>query len=111
MKTVCWLYPARDVTPEEREVDWPTEPSFKAIRALLDPIFLKRPWEHVSVLIEGRRADMFVDESGHLAGLPRNEAATALYRANWMTRHPDADPESIPWIAGVAVLFERIIWT
>lgn len=66
--------------------------------------------EHVSVLFGGRRADMFVDDRGIEKDLPRNEAATAIYRANWLSRHPGADPESIPAIYGLAVLFDRIVW-
>lgn len=121
MKYTFWLYPARAVEHEQREVDLPhtkielspdaTEgPSYKALSAVLDPLFFKRPWEHVSVLFEGRRTDMFVDESGVLDGLPRNEAATAIYRANWLSQYPHADPESLPHIAGLAVVFEKRVW-
>jgi hypothetical protein len=66
--------------------------------------------EHVSVLFKGAPADMFVDETGVLKGLPRNEAATAIYRANWLKQHPEQDPEALPHIAGTAVVTGRRIW-
>ena len=56
------------------------------------------------------RGDMFVDEVGQLKGLPRNEAATATYRKAWVQATGD-DPESLPWIAGTAVLFDETVWT
>lgn len=111
MNTVYWVYPARDVEPQRREVDWPREPSFKQLDRLLKPLFQNRDWEHVTVLYEGRRGDMFVDERGAIDDFPRNERATVIYRTNWLTQHPEADPESIPAIYGLAVLFERIVWT
>jgi hypothetical protein len=64
--------------------------------------------EHVAVLFNGKRAHMFVDEMGHHEGLPRNDAATAIYRANWLAQHPDCDPETLPWIAGDAVVLEGV---
>jgi hypothetical protein len=53
---------------------------------------------------------MFVDEDGHGRERPRNEAATTIYRANWLRQHPGVDPETLPWIAGPAVLFDRRVW-
>jgi hypothetical protein len=67
--------------------------------------------EHVSVLFEGKPADMFVDENGHAKNLPRNEAATAIYRAYSLRQHPNTDPESLPFIAGTAVLFDAPVWS
>jgi hypothetical protein len=100
----------------EHEVDWPAEPGYRVIKGVVEPLLGEgEPLEHVSVLWAGKRADMFVSEYGHMqlttrAPLPRNEAATAIYRANWLRQHPDCDPETLPWIAGTAVLFHRIIW-
>jgi hypothetical protein len=56
--------------------------------------------------------DMFVDEIGHVRDggpKPRNDAATAIYRANWL-RAEGGDPETLPWIAGIAIVFDRRIW-
>jgi hypothetical protein len=47
---------------------------------------------------------------GHPKGLPRNENATVIYRRNALLRQGVKDPETLPWIAGPAVLFERIVW-
>lgn len=111
MTFVYWVYPARDVDPDQREIDWVRPPSFAQLDKLLKPLFQNRHWEHVTVLYEGRRADMFVDERGAIDEFPRNERATAIYRNNWLTRHPEADPESLHAIYGLAVLFEKIVWT
>jgi hypothetical protein len=103
------------------DVDWPEDPTYDQIRALVEPI-VGGPLEHVRVLnpksveadriCEGDYLDMFVDEIGHVAALgpkPRNDAATAIYRANWL-RAEGGDPEDLPWIAGTAIVFDRRVW-
>lgn len=110
MKTSIRIIKA-DGTEETRDLDWPEAPGYEAIRALVEPILGPgRFLERVAVLHEGERTDMCVDETGHLYGLPRNEKATAIYRANWLSQHPDCSPEALPWIAGTAVLFSRRVW-
>lgn len=122
---MIWAYTIYrpDGSEEQGSVDWPEDPGYALIRALLEPI-VAGPLEHVTVLDptkvdadevdpQADRRDMFVDEMGHVRKTgprPRNEAATRIYRANWMRAHPDQEPESLPFIAGTAVLFERIIW-
>lgn len=96
--------------PERREVDLPEVPGFDALRRVVEPLLDGARLEHVTVLHEGRRADMFVDEIGQLKGLPRNDEATGIYRNNWLTRHPGTDPEALPTIVGPAVLFDRRVW-
>jgi hypothetical protein len=98
-----------DGSEEAGAVDWPREPGYAAISKLVNPL-LGAELEHVSVLHDGKPSDMFVDGDGQIKGLPRNEAATAIYRAYAMKRDPDRDPEDIPWIAGTAVIFDRRIW-
>jgi hypothetical protein len=100
-----------DGTREAKRIAFPQWPGYLFIKKLVEPL-INGPLEHVTVLYERRRADMFVHEHGHklTPPLPRNDAATAIYRTNWLTQHPGADPESLPFIAGVAVLFDRIIW-
>lgn len=95
---------------EAREIDMAGDPGLAELRDVLEPILGGRP-EHVAVLHEGRRADMFVHEDGHGEGLPRNDAATAIYRASWMQRHPETNPNALPWIAGDAVIFDRTVWS
>lgn len=105
-------------TAEEREADLPATPTFFELEAVLQPIFGPGHWfEHVTVLKPGLKpgaepiaADLFVDENGHSLGLPRNEAATQIYRANALRQKPKLDPESLAWIVGPAVLFERRVW-
>ena len=85
-------------------------PTLKELHDTVEPHLGGNGMEHVLVLLAGRPADMFVDEIGVLKGLPRNEKATLIYRANWMARHPKCDRETLPWIAGAAVLFYRRVW-
>lgn len=112
-----------DGSSERGSIEWPLELGYDRIRSLIEPI-VEGPLKHVTVLDPAKvhceivdpqtdRRDMFVDELGHVRASgpkPRNEAATAIYRANWMRAHPGQDPETLPFIAGTAVLFDRIIW-
>ena len=102
-----------DGTRGERSIEMAEDPRYAEIRvAVWSAWSLGRAYpEHVAVLHEGKPADMFVHEDGHGAGLPRNEAATTIYRASWLERHPSTDPESLPWIAGDAVVFGRLVWS
>lgn len=117
MKTEYTIFRVGDGAVERGEVDWPREPGYHKIRDLVEPILGDgEPMEHVSVLWQGKRADMFVSKYGHMAldsrpPLPRNDRATDIYRTKWMTQHPDGDPESLLTITGTAILFHRIVWT
>ena len=109
------------MTPEgphsTREVELPIVPSYETLRDLITPIIGCEHVEHVSVLADFaggtnfKRADMFVDEDGHARRLPRNGAATVIYRRNAIINQGIKDPEELSWIAGPAVLFNRIVWT
>lgn len=107
-----------DGTTQRGEIDWPEHPTLDQIKILVEPI-VGSPMEHVRVLDpdsvlreddEPGYLDMFVDEHGHERIKPRNEAATAFYRANWL-HHEGGDPDDLPWIAGTAVVFDRIVWS
>jgi hypothetical protein len=97
-------------------VDLPAQPTYDELAEVMKRFGVEN-CEHVTVLsdftggVKYRRADMFVDEHGQAKGLPRNEFATAIYRRNAILRQGAIQPETLPWIAGVAVLFERIVWT
>lgn len=99
-----------DGTRETRTVEMSTEPLYEelaeVIRPLLDHAFL----EHVAVLHEGQERDMFVDECGALRGLERNEIATAIYRAAYLSENPEDEPETLAAIYGTAILFSRPVW-
>ncbi len=110
----------RDLAHEQRTVDLPEKPDYRAlcnlIEALLDPE-RREPIERVNVYLvnEDRYTDMFVSEEGKIAKtwrapLPRNEDATVIYRANIVAHKPSTDPESLPFIVGPAVLFSRRVW-
>lgn len=99
-------------------IDWPHDPGYEAIKRLVTPLLGGTFLERVTVWLtadyrpgnDGRYADMFVDDEGAVKQLPRNEAATTIYRCNWLTQHPKTEPESMPAIHGVAVLFDRRVW-
>lgn len=97
-----------DGTSEMREVEKPE--GYDAIRALVEPHLDGARMEHVTILLNGKRSDMFVDEFSRIHNLPRNEKATAIYRANWLSRYPETEPEEMPWIAGPAVVFSEMVW-
>lgn len=101
----------------ERFVELAEEPDLDAIKAIVRPAIASltgdgpMSWdEHVTVFYDGERRDMFVDEHGIAKGLPRNDEATKIYRNNWLTQHPNVDPESLDFIRGDAVLFGRRVW-
>ena len=99
-----------DGASRDQSIDWPREPGYDKLKALIEPLIGGGRLEHVSVLHDGKRRDMFVDDKGRMKGLPRNDRATAIYRTNWLTQHPEVDPETLPFIAGPAVLFMRRVW-
>lgn len=101
---------AADGTVTEDEIEWPKDPGYDRLRDLVVPL-LGNVWlEHVRVLDEGRYKDMFVAEAGHRLKLPRNEKATALYRAGWLKLYPGARPEDLAHIVGPAILFDQQVW-
>ena len=110
MPTAYRVIPPGDGEIIERVIDWPRSPGYDAIRALITPLLYGADLEHVTVLHDDNRTDMFVDEIGKIKQLQRNDRATVIYRTNWLTQHPTADPESLPAIYGPAVLFLRRIW-
>ena len=112
---------AYSIIPPEGEIaiwitDMAEQPGYRELAALIEPLLGDgEPLEHVNVLHEGKYHDMFVSEFGHMrlttrGPLPHNPRATAIYRANWLSQHPEIDPETMPTIAGTAVLFHRRVW-
>lgn len=102
--------------------------SFQWLRAHIQPHF-DELFEHVAVLYEGQRRDMFVGETSAINGRHiRNIRATNIYRANAIRRYEEGDgfdlprdperprwtsfdPESLPAISGPVVLFpNRRVW-
>jgi len=63
--------------------------------------------EHVSVLVDGKRAHMYVNEEGLIHGLPSNPRATAHYFRASRERGIDPLPGS-PGIVGQAILITDI---
>ena len=113
MKTLYTVYFTGGETVDH-EVDLPQEPGYGALRDIILPHLSggehEAELEHVSVLWNNEALDMFVDDLGALLHLPVNPKATEIYRNNWLTQHPDTDPESLSAIYGVAILFHRKVW-
>lgn len=97
--------------PEERELDDGWTLGSPVAQGMLLEMLDGAQYEHVTVLHEGEYRDMFVADDARHGGYERNEAATEIYRNNWLTRHPLADPESLEAIYGPAVLFnDAKVW-
>jgi len=100
--------------PEPRTFLFQEHPSVIDLRRLLlvdDLLWAKNYYERVRVWHGGEYLDLFVDETGALKDLPRNEAATTIYRANAIAHMPDVkDPEELDAVFGVAILFHRRVW-
>ncbi|WP_109512769.1 hypothetical protein [Pseudomonas ovata] len=95
-----------DGTEETHAVDLPQNPAPADLNAVIIPfIGTSQSYERAAVLFEGKRADMFVSEVSQF--LPPNPSATAIYRNNTLTAHPETSPESLPYVGGTVVLFKR----
>ena len=111
MQTEYTIFTPGVVEGQIRKVDFAKEPGYEAIRDIVEPLLDGHYMEHVSVLWGKDKRDMFVDEMGSLKHLPINNPATDIYRAYWLSQHPNAKPNDLVAIYGVAVIFHRIIWT
>ncbi len=113
MKTTMTFFPVTENGVVLRKwVDLPTEPTYAELKLLIEPLLGgDGVWmEHVAVRVGDAQSDMFVDDNGVWKELPRNDAATDIYRAATLARHPDMDPENLDFIVGPAVLFDRPVW-
>jgi hypothetical protein len=62
----------------------------------------------ILMTLDGRPKALYVDDLAIPKELPRNERATRLYQAKYIANNPDADPATLPYVAGPAVLVD---WT
>jgi hypothetical protein len=102
---------------EIQEHDLPRNPGCEKLLAIIEPILGQHHYlERVSVLADfagGEKReplDMFADENGHYLQLPFNQAATKIYRHAYLSRNPDTDPDTMPYVVGPAILFDRRVW-
>jgi hypothetical protein len=86
-------------------------PSLAKLREIVEPHLSGAAMLPVRVLHPDMRTgeivDMFVDAAALFKRLPLNVEATRLYRAAHLRFHPEDDPDELPSIAGVAVVFMR----
>lgn len=86
------------------------QPMYDELREMIESHLDGGEMFHITIIASnGKRSSMFVDEMFNYKNLARNNLATALYRAAWLDSHPDVDPESLPFIAGVAVVFAEVV--
>lgn len=93
-----------------RVVNWPAAPSADQLRKVVGGYLNGRGVEHMTVIHEGRRKDLFTSIPSPLDPQPINAAATEIYASAWLERHPSADPDDVPPLRGIAVLFHRKVW-
>jgi hypothetical protein len=91
-------------------VDWPTVPTRKMIKDLVEPLIQGR-LERIAVWHHGGMRDMFIDADCVVRAKPRNEVATEIYRCYHLTRYPKTKAESLAYVMGDAVLFGRRVWS
>jgi hypothetical protein len=99
-------------TVTDHEILMEKKPVYEDLRSVVEPHLGGARLMHVRVLCPeiGHWTDMFIDDMGALKRLPRNEAATKLYRNGFLSKSPNEDPEKLPYIAGPAVVFSRSVW-
>lgn len=123
MDTKMLIYRPLRRFPTEIMVTLPEHPSYDQLKAVVIPWLFEgresepsKHLEHVTVLHDGKRRDMFVDENGHAKGLTFNQMATVIYHTASIAAKrgvPNSlgiiEGESL--IAGTAVLFpDRQVW-
>ena len=113
---------------ETGEVDWPEEPTYDQLKAVIEPFLTAvRPGarlEHVWILNRAGngRTSMFVDEDSALLRQKINHDATRLYHAatiRGLTAMPKPTEDQVadgiiidsPMIHGVAIVFDRPVWS
>jgi hypothetical protein len=99
-------------TVTDHEILMEKKPVYEDLRRVVEPHLNGARLMHVKVLCPelGQWTDMFIDDMGALKALPRNDAATKLYRTGFLAKNPNDDPEKLPYIAGPAVVFARLVW-
>ena len=90
---------------------WTDGQAYNLLKSFIGPHF-DEDFEHVAVLFNGARRDMFVGSTSSINGRHiRNIRATEIYRANALSQDPRLDPEDLPPISGPAVLFpDYVVW-
>jgi hypothetical protein len=103
---------AEEGTFIDHEILMAERPIYDELRNVVEPHIGGARLMHVRVLcpVLGKWTDMFIDDMGALKRLPRNDAATKIYRNGFLSKRPDDDPEKLPYVAGPAVVFLRPLW-
>lgn len=127
-----WKLIRTDGVIKEFENEMSKDPGYELLRSIISPLIERGQLEHVYVWADFehdglkqsmtghqldwnfKALDMFVDENGHSQNLRRNEIATTIYRRATMegrsSRPPPDNPETLDFIVGPVVLFDRRVW-
>lgn len=108
MKTGYTLFKT-DGTATRQSCEWPARPGLNRIKEMVEPLLGGGGLMHMSVLLDGKERDMFVDDAT-TEGFEVNEQATKIWHTTYLTRFPKADSKTLPWVYGPAVLFDRQVW-
>lgn len=100
MKTIQWV---KEDGSEVRVEQVDEAPDYKRMCEFLQ-VGESECLEHVTILLNGRQASMFVHETGHMRGLPRNEYATQIYWAASRSRGHDPEQVGGHFIVGPAII-------
>jgi hypothetical protein len=105
------VIPASSAEPIRRGMLMLLEPpAVEELGKIVLPLLGCRAFGHILVHVDGEPRDLFCDEMTGIREMPLNERTTELYRAGFLSVHPDGDPESVATISGPAVLFEERVW-
>lgn len=72
--------------------------------------FIAHGIQRVSVVLDGRTADMFVEDANQPGEHPLNERATLIYNRQYLLDHADVDIDRLPRIYGPALVFDDPVW-
>lgn len=106
----CRVYLTDGTGSDQHQIELPDEPSFEDVRPAIERFLGNVPMEHIKLKVDGQPRDMFVDPLAEMKDLPINNMATAFYRADFMTKHPETSEDSLPRVHGVAVIFDQLLW-
>lgn len=105
------IYRPGESAPTTQTVPWPN--NYREMNAAFSPMIGGRI-EHISVLFEGERMDMFVTfddpDLPDRDPLLVNEAATQIYHGASIARGDKSDRSKWPKIHGVAIITRQRVW-
>lgn len=103
------IYPSGEIVERKSALQAGDNP-YEAIKVELYEFFQDANFEHVTVMVDGERRDMFVDEMDHPKDLAFNLEATLIYHTISNGGIKPEFPLPAPPIVGLAVLYSERMW-